>query len=507
MLPYRLARVRELMSLEWYVPSAGQVIWRTLRGQDVLRPPEPPAGEGPRLHVGAGERTLDGYENLDGFAADQRAPCFGTRAEKFIRAEVLDTAYGPGSVREIRCHHVFEHISLLDVDRTLRCWNTILAPGGLVWIEVPDFERCARQILRLKSEDDKEVFYRALYGSQVSPGEFHHNGLTARRLIHLLENYGFAVKLAYVQWRLHDRVPPHFNYQSNPPLPNLTVKAVKTGPPRPEVVSAEWTPVAYRRLYPNPDLLSADDQPPANVRELVQFNQNNRDQWVADVAARLPPGSRVLDLGAGPGRYRQRFGHCEYKAQDAAEYKGQPEGVTQQQWTYGKLDYICDAAALPVPDASFDVILCTEVLEHVPEPLRVIAEIARVLRPGGRAFLSAPLGSGMHQRPYHFYGGFTSHFYEHFLPQYGLRVVSVTPNGGFFRNLLQEFHRCSAIIESRGESSVQPMIRYFMRMAEQSGLLNGLAEQDDNDLIEEFTIGFHVEAVKSDEKSDRSSHQ
>lgn len=224
----------------------------------MLRKPNdllPPIPDGLRLHVGAGQNILDGYENLDGFDNENRPTHFQTQIKKFVRAEVLDTVYQPESVAEIRCHHMFEHISMLDVDRTLQGWNRIMKPGGLLHIVVPDFEGCARQILKLRREEDKEIFYRHIFGSQMGPGEFHYNGFTAKRLIKFLEGYGFAVKLAYVsQIR---RVPrkPDMYYPSDLPLPDLTVKAIKVGSPLSEVIDAEWTHIAYRRQYPNHDLI------------------------------------------------------------------------------------------------------------------------------------------------------------------------------------------------------------------------------------------------------------
>lgn len=142
----------------------------------------------------------------------------------------------------------------------------------------------------------------------------------------------------------------------------------------------------------------------------------------------------MLDAGAGPCRYRALFRHCEYKTQDFAAFEGEHH-------TYGQLDYVGDIAAIPVEDKFFDCVLCTEVLEHVPEPQLAIKEFARILKPGAKLVLTAPLMSGIHMAPYHFYGGFTPYWYQTVLPSSGFLVESCTPNGGFFKLYGQESQR------------------------------------------------------------------
>lgn len=230
--------------------------------------------------------------------------------------------------------------------------------------------------------------------------------------------------------------------------------------------------------------------------EIVDFNQRGRDRWVADIAKRLPRGTRLLDVGAGRCRYRRLFDHCEYMTQDFGDYQGTTEGVLKEQWAYGRLDYQCDATNIPVEDESFDAVLCTEVLEHVSEPIKVLMEISRILRRNGRAFLSAPLGSGLHQQPYHFYGGFTPHFYRHFLDNLGFEVISIEPNGHFFLLLLQEMHRAIGIIHSRRRYPRWHPIRWLLRFAASYSLATWLARLDEEIPIGEFTVGYHVEGVK-----------
>jgi ubiquinone/menaquinone biosynthesis C-methylase UbiE len=230
--------------------------------------------------------------------------------------------------------------------------------------------------------------------------------------------------------------------------------------------------------------------------EATSFNQRQRDEWVAGRAKTLPPGTNVLDVGAGSGRYRHLFSHCVYRTQDFAQYEAESTTIFERPYEYSRIDYVSDATAIPVPDGSFDAVLCTEVLEHVPEPIAVIREIGRILRPGGRLFLTAPLLSALHMQPYHFYGGFTPHFYHRFLPAAGLRVVSIEQNGRYFRLLAQELARAGGILLSRRRyPRWHPLgiaVRYLMTLLGPAWFVR----LDDEIPIDEFTCGYHVEAVR-----------
>ena len=61
---------------------------------------------------------------------------------------------------------------------------------------------------------------------------------------------------------------------------------------------------------------------------------------------------------------------------------------------HGRAHEVMDLMALPLPDGSFDFVLCSHVLEHVPDDRRGIAELNRVLRPGGRALVLVPVRAG-----------------------------------------------------------------------------------------------------------------
>jgi SAM-dependent methyltransferase len=149
-----------------------------------------------------------------------------------------------------------------------------------------------------------------------------------------------------------------------------------------------------------------------------------RDQWVRAEASKLAPGTRVLDVGAGASKYRPFFAHCHYETQDFCQYHGTLVKYLQP------IDYICDISSIPLPDAVLGAILCTEVLEHVTDPMAALAEFARLLEPGGKLLLTAPQGTILHMAPFHFYGGFTHYWYRHWLPRRGFAIDSIVPQGG-----------------------------------------------------------------------------
>ena len=230
------------------------------------------------------------------------------------------------------------------------------------------------------------------------------------------------------------------------------------------------------------------------IGETINFAALWRNEWIAQKARGISTGAKVLDAGAGECQYRELFRHTEYKTQDFSQYVGTTDGPQKENWRYGQIDYVSDIVAIPVPDDSFDVVLCTEVLEHVPEPIATLRELGRVLKPGGCLILTAPLGSGLHQEPYHYYGGFTPHFYRTQLTALGLHVEEITPIGGLLRNVAQECHRVGRVIE--GNSVREERERSLLDLLT-NWLPRILSSLDQKYFVEQFTVGYLVMARKA----------
>lgn len=111
----------------------------------------------------------------------------------------------------------------------------------------------------------------------------------------------------------------------------------------------------------------------------------------------------------------------------------------------GETDVIGDIQSMTqLDDASFDTILCSQVLEHVPRPWDAMSELARILRPDGVLILSVPHLSVIHEAPHDYYR-FTRYGLQSLCDQSNLTVTQLQPIGGIGCFLL---HGCSAAIMS-----------------------------------------------------------
>jgi ubiquinone/menaquinone biosynthesis C-methylase UbiE len=224
-------------------------------------------------------------------------------------------------------------------------------------------------------------------------------------------------------------------------------------------------------------------------------NEAQREAWVARELQRLAQGGRILDAGAGTQRYRKFCAHLEYVSQDFCGYDGVGDrrGLHPGSHETAGTDIVSDICAMPVPDGSFDHVLCTEVLEHVPDPVGALREMSRVLKPDGVLLVTVPFASLTHMAPYYFQSGFSRYFFEHWLPRLGLAIEEIDLNGDWATWMAQETRRLPDLqAKTSGHRGVSLVRRVALRV-----VLGWLGELKKAPKLEELLcFGRHVRARK-----------
>jgi len=173
----------------------------------------------------------------------------------------------------------------------------------------------------------------------------------------------------------------------------------------------------------------------------VPFERRPILDFMRRAARELPPGARVIDVGAGDAPYRELFDHHQYLTSD---------------WEHSlheelpAVDIQAPATSLPVEDESFDAVLFTQVLEHLAEPGAALTELLRVLRRGGRLYLTAPLVWELHELPYDYYR-YTSAGLRHLLERAGFSDIEVEPRNDCFSTLAQLMRNMAHVMGRAGD--------------------------------------------------------
>lgn len=133
----------------------------------------------------------------------------------------------------------------------------------------------------------------------------------------------------------------------------------------------------------------------------------------------IQSGMKVGDVGCGGQPFRTLI----------ESYGGQYLGIDVVQNDKNTVDIVADIRSIPLPPESLDVIICTEVLEHVYEPIEALRELYRILKPTGTILLTTPFSYPIHEAPYDFCR-LTPFFMEYWLPKLGFEHPKSLQIGG-----------------------------------------------------------------------------
>jgi SAM-dependent methyltransferase len=145
---------------------------------------------------------------------------------------------------------------------------------------------------------------------------------------------------------------------------------------------------------------------------------------------------KCLDAGAGPQRYKKVFKKNKYISQDFGVYKGGGNVLYYNQskeliWPGSQCDIISDITSIPLKDSAMDLIICTEVLEHLYNPDGALREFSRILKDGGELAITMPYGCHYHQEPYFYNSGLSYYFFYEFSKKNNFEIIDCALEGDF----------------------------------------------------------------------------
>lgn len=138
---------------------------------------------------------------------------------------------------------------------------------------------------------------------------------------------------------------------------------------------------------------------------------------------------KLIDIGCGEKPYKHMV----------APYVEKHVGLDHEETFHNKsnVDLFGTAYSIPIEDEFFDIALCTDVLEHLEEPAKAIAETYRVLKTGGYAIYTVPLFWHLHEEPRDFYR-YTKYGLKYLFDKNGFEIIEITALSGFVVTFSQE---------------------------------------------------------------------
>jgi SAM-dependent methyltransferase len=164
-----------------------------------------------------------------------------------------------------------------------------------------------------------------------------------------------------------------------------------------------------------------------------------------------------------------------------------------KKWDTSKIDIVSDIVNIPLESKSIDAILCSEVFEHLPNPVLAIQEFSRLIKKDGHLIITAPFCSVTHFSPYFYSTGFSKYYYEHHLEANGFEIKDIVYNGNYFESVASEIRSIDNIAQRFSKTGLSKFEKFCINI-----LLKALQrfENSDGGSSELKCHGIFIHAIK-----------
>jgi ubiquinone/menaquinone biosynthesis C-methylase UbiE len=182
------------------------------------------------------------------------------------------------------------------------------------------------------------------------------------------------------------------------------------------------------------------------------------DEFIQEIRDNIGPEFTLLDAGAGDCHWKQYFPTARYIAMDL--------GIGDENCDYSNLDIKGDLRSIPLDSSSVDVIISIQVLEHLPEPWKVLDEFHRVLKKKGVLYITCPQAVEQHQVPYDFFR-YTPFGLQSLLENSGFEVSWIKSQLGNFSKIIDDvcysLRKLTAVANNPFEHLVFKFSSFYVR--------------------------------------------
>lgn len=211
------------------------------------------------------------------------------------------------------------------------------------------------------------------------------------------------------------------------------------------------------------------------------------DSFYYGIIKEIPEDASILDLGGKKSGKRGCFDISLSKTD--VIYANLSENPPP--------DLVCLAESIALKDGIFDAVICSETLEHLPDPRPALSEMARMLKPGGKAYITVPFLYHVHGDPLD-YGRYTKFFWETESLKYGFSSIIIKSQGGFYitlANMIKMWIWGFAPITFY-RKIIYKIVRFLMPFLMQL-LISFDRRNNGNPILEFHTIGYEIILVKN----------